>query len=256
MGLSNGPATGSSVRYLVHTAVQSTLDLVYPPDCPVCEAALNRDTNQPTRFVCASCSENIERFEPPWCEACGLPVPEGIDLCARCGQMSLPFAKARAVGPYGDPLARLIQLYKFHGERALAADLGQLLAERVLDEAMDSEVDAITYVPMTRRARRERGFNHVERLARELSTHINRPVVPALEKTRETRPQVELPERERLGNLRGALASTQPLAWDGMLLVDDVFTTGATIRECSQTLVDAGVERVLVATLARTAEEA
>ncbi|MFB6286433.1 MAG: ComF family protein [Candidatus Bipolaricaulia bacterium] len=247
---------GTRVRHLVQTAAQSTLDLVYPPDCPVCEAALNRDTNQSARFVCANCRGNIERFEPPWCEACGLPVPEGIDLCARCGQMPLPIAKARAVGPYDGPLARLIQLYKFHGERALAADLGRLLAERVLDEAMDTEVDAITYVPMTRRARRERGFNHVERLARQLGTHINRPVVPALEKTRETRPQVELPERERLDNLRGALAPTQPLPWEGMLLVDDVFTTGSTIRECSQTLVDAGVERVLVATLARTAEEA
>ncbi len=251
-----GPALGTRVRHLAQTAAQLTLDLVYPPDCPVCEAPLDRDADRSVRFVCAHCLRTVERFEPPWCEACGIPLPGGVDLCARCGHAALPFAKARAVGPYDGPLARLIQLYKFHGERALAADLGRLLAERVRDEAMAEEVDAIAYVPMTRRARRERGFNHVERLARQLGTHINRPVVPALEKTRETRPQVELPERARLDNLRGAFAPTQSLHSDGMLLVDDVFTTGATIRECSQTLVDSGVERVLVATLARTAEEA
>lgn len=167
----------------------------------------------------------------------------------------MPFAKARAVGPYDGPLARLIQLYKFEGERALAHDLAPLLAERAIDEGIHDEIQAITFVPMTRRARRDRGFNHVKRLARELGRHIDRPVVPALQKTRETRPQVELPERERVANLRGAFSTTQPLPWSSMLLIDDVFTTGATLRECTQTLIDGGVERVVVATLARTAED-
>lgn len=231
------------------------LDLVYPPDCPICEAPLDHDENPTARFVCADCLARIEWFAPPWCERCGGPTSEGIDLCSRCGHTSIPFAKARAVGPYDGVLARLIQMYKFQGERALARDLAQPLAKRVIDERMDDEIEAIAFVPMTKRAVRDRGFNHVERLARDLGDQLDRPVIPALQKTRETRPQIELPERERLNNLRDAFSTTQPLPWTSMLLIDDVFTTGATIRECSQTLIDGGAERVYVATLAHTSED-
>lgn len=251
----SGPALIDRVRHVGRSALRSTLDLVYPPECPLCEAPLDRDIQPSARFVCADCLGRIERFEPPWCEACGVPVNEDTDLCSRCGRTSLPFEKARSVGPYGGALAQLIQMYKFQGERALAHDLAQLLAERVVDEGMDDEVEAIALVPMTKRAWRDRGFNHVEWLARVLGKRIDRPIVPALQKTRETQPQVDLPERERLGNLRGAFSATQPLPWASMLLIDDVFTTGATVRECSQTLVDGGVHRVYVATLARTPED-
>ncbi len=235
--------------------MRSTLDVIYPPDCPICEASIDRDVGPTPRFVCADCLARIDRFEPPWCETCGVPTPDGIDLCGRCGHASVPFDQARAVGPYDGVLARLIQLYKFQGERALARDLARSLTERVVDEGMDEATDAVTFVPMTRRALRDRGFNHAERLARNVGDAIGRPVIPALEKTRETRPQLELPERERLTNLRGAFAATQLLPWTSMLLIDDVFTTGATLRECSRALIDAGVERVVVATLARTAED-
>jgi len=241
---------------MVWSAIRSTLDVIYPPDCPICETPLDREAESSPRFVCADCLGRIERFEPPWCETCGVPTREGIDLCSRCGHASMPFVKARAVGPYDDVLARLIQLYKFQGERALARDLARTLSERVIAEGMDADVDAVTFVPMTKRAVRDRGFNHGQRLARELGVAIGRPVVPALAKTRETRPQVELPERERLANLQGAFAPHQPLPWTAMLLIDDVFTTGATLRECSRALLDGGVERVVVATLARTAEDA
>lgn len=250
----NRSIVADRIRRMGQSARQSTLDLVYPPDCPICETPLDRDIQPSARFVCADCLGRIERFEPPWCELCGVPTPEGVDLCSRCGHTSIPFEKARSVGPYDGVLARLIQMYKFQGERALARDLVQLLADRVIDEGMDREVEAIAYVPMTRRALHDRGFNHVEWLARGLGERLDRPVIPALQKTRETRPQVDLPERERLDNLHGAFAPTQPLPWTSLLLVDDVFTTGATVQECSRALTGGGVERVHVATLAHTSE--
>ena len=243
------------VRDLGASAVGATLDLLYPPNCPVCEADLDREAKPASRFVCANCLQRVERDEPPWCAMCGVPLDDGVDLCARCGQTTIPFEQARSVGPYDGPLARLIQLYKFGGERALAQDLAALLADRVVDEGMADRIDVVTYVPMTRKALRDRGFNHVERLARELGDLIDRPVVSTLRKTRETRPQIELRERERLDNLKGAFAAVGPLPWDSVLLIDDVFTTGTTVRECTQALLDGGVEQVYVATLARTAED-
>lgn len=240
------------VRDLGSSALRATLDLIYPPVCPICEASLDRERSDVDRFVCADCLGRVEWLEPPWCGRCGVPTSETIDLCSTCGHTSTPFERARSVGPYDGVLARLIQLYKFNGERALARELSELLARRVRHDGMDTDIDAITFVPMTRVARRQRGFNHVERLARELGTRMGRPAVPMLTKTRETQPQVELRERERLDNLKGAFSAVGSLPWRSVLLIDDVFTTGATVRECSRALTDGGVERVVVATLART----
>lgn len=255
MAQSSGSIVADRIRQAGRSTLRSLLDLIYPPQCPICEAPLHRDETSTSRFVCTDCLGRVEWFAPPWCEACGVPVTGETDLCSRCGHTSIPFEKARAVGPYDDVLARLIQMYKFQGERALAHDLAQLLAKRILDERMDRDVEAIAYVPMTQRALRDRGFNHVEWLARDLSRQLDRPVVPALHKIRETRPQVALPERERLKNLRGAFSATQPLPWASVLLIDDVFTTGATLRECSRALTSAGVNRVYIATLAHTSED-
>ncbi len=239
------------------------LALLYPPSCPLCEAPLSPDSTS-VAFLCPKCEEGLERLGPPWCARCGAPLPpddgQGKDLCADCGtrRERVPFERARAYGPYEGRLAALIKLYKYGGERALARPLAELLAERFKSEGFDGEVDAIAFVPMSRRRQRERGFNQAERLARRLGRLVGKPVVAALRRARETAPQEALTRAERLTNVRGAFAarSRARREGEGVLLVDDVYTTGATARECAQALKAAGYARVYVLTVARTVSHA
>jgi ComF family protein len=160
--------------------------------------------------------------------------------------------RARSFGPYEGRLARLIQLLKYHGERALARDLAPLLIAVLDEHDLTNEIEGITFVPMSPRRRRARGFNQAKLLARHLGRRLGVPVFPALSKTRETPPQEALSRPERLRSLVGAFAPQGPARCESVLLVDDVYTTGATVTECSRALRAAGYERVCVVTLART----
>ncbi len=237
-------------------AAHDALFLLYPPRCPLCE------TRSEGAFVCSECFDQLERLEPPGCARCGEPLlPKGTqaseqeqmrDLCDRCGTQRVPFERARAYGPYEGRLARLIQLYKYGGERALARVLASSLYELLQAERLTQEIDGITFVPMSRKRQRERGFNQAELLARRLGRLTRKPVFSALHKVQETKPQEALSRAERLQNLKGAFASHGQARYESVLLVDDVYTTGATAWECAQALKEAGYERVYVLTVART----
>lgn len=243
----------------IQRAAHDALFLLYPPQCPLCETRLH---SLQSSLVCPKCLEELERQESPWCVRCGesfLPTDaqalgreQTKDLCDRCGTQRVPFERARAYGPYEGRLARLIQLYKYGGERALARVLASLLYELLQAERLTQEIDGITFVPMSRKRQRERGFNQAELLARRLGQLTRKPVFSALHKVQETKPQEALSRAERLQNLKGAFASHGQARYESVLLVDDVYTTGATAWECAQALKEAGYKRVYVLTVART----
>ncbi len=244
----------ATLRRLVQETLSGALGLLYPPECALCGRPLNDDLPQgPSGFLCEGCQQELgrERLKPPYCVRCGEPLPpSGIDLCRGCALGRVPFERARSYGLYEGRLARLVRLFKYHKEPALAGALSSLLAEVVAREGL--EFEGITYVPLGRRRLRERGFNPAERLARALGKLCGKPVFPALRKARETVPQEALSRRERLLNLRGSFAPLGRARCESVLLVDDVYTTGATVRECASVLREAGYERVFVVTVART----
>jgi len=174
------------------------------------------------------------------------------DLCELCAHEEIPFECARSFGLYEGPLAQLLQLLKFHSERALARELAPFLAQTLAQEDLTARFEGITYVPMSARSQWARGFNQSELLARRLGALVNKPVFTTLWKYRETRPQVDLSGKERLENVKDAFVPLAPARCPSILLIDDVYTTGATVRECSRTLRTAGYEHVYVLTAART----
>ena len=116
------------------------------------------------------------------------------------------------------------------------------------------QVELVCPVPLHPRRQRERGFNQSELLARSLAAHFGAELAPhLLARVRDTAPQIDLPRAERQANVRGAFAVPKPekAAGKSVLVVDDVFTTGATLRECARVLRRAGASRVLIFTLAR-----
>lgn len=150
-------------------------------------------------------------------------------------------------GIYDNILATAIHTFKFQKMRRLYKPLGRLLTGFDL-----TGIDAIIPVPLSLRGLRERGFNQSLLLAKVVSDNSCIPLLMnGLRKNIETPVQIGLSKKERAANLRGAFTATGSLTGMQLLLVDDVMTTGATVRECSKVLLEAGATDVVVVTLAR-----
>lgn len=226
----------------------STLDILFPPHCYFCGTPLDGH-----KYICSDCLGALKKVSGPVCARCGKPAAEAGRLCPQCAAGEREFFLARSYGQYRPDtlLSKAITGMKYRGERALATELGPLLNQGLTGELV-RRGELITYVPLTDRKLRERGFNQAKLLARYLAQEVDLPLVEALMKTRETQPQAELGRKERRTNLKDSFAPVRTIHRDEVLLIDDVFTTGATATECSKALKHAGAKRVYVVTLARS----
>jgi ComF family protein len=207
-----------------------------------------------TGSVCTLCGERLY-------SSYVIAGADGEIRCGLCRRVQPVFARASAYGSYESGLRELIHLLKYGGVRPAANVLGRMLAEAIaaLDPDLPSESIAVIPVPLHRSKRRLRGFNQAELIARAaIKINPSRDrfhlCVGILERTRDTASQVSLTNHQRRENLRGAFAVTHPEAIKGReaLVVDDVYTTGATVSECARVLRRAGATKVWVATVART----
>jgi ComF family protein len=178
-----------------------------------------------------------------------------------CRRVQPVFARAAAYGSYESGLRELIHLLKYGGVRPAADVLGRMLAEAIatLAPEFSSESLVLVSVPLHHNKLRQRGFNQAELIARaamKISPAWDRLRLCAgvLERKRETASQIGLTTHQRRENLRGAFGVAQRELVEGreVLVVDDVFTTGATVSECARVLRRAGASKVWVATVART----
>jgi len=159
---------------------------------------------------------------------------------------------ARAAGPYEPLLREWLQRYKFDRQAVLHLPLGRLMAAEYRRSMSGLAIEAVTWVPLHPRRVRERGFDQARLLAGPVAEAAGRPLRRLLRRTRSTAAQSSLPLSDRAANVRGAFAPVRPhLGLGGVLLVDDIFTTGATLGDCCRALREGGAERVYVLTLAR-----
>jgi len=238
----------------MHPFWRGILDLLYPPRCEAC-GRLRRDP------MCDDCSAAIERIQPPVCETCGDPFDpraQAAPKCARCRQGGRrAFSLARCAAYYEGPLAAAIRRFKYHGQLVLAKPLAQLMVDALQNgPAADLDaatVDAVCAVPLHESRLRERGFNQSAVLAELVAEAIGKPLKSLLSRTRATLPQVELPAASRAANVRGAFEARLQEVIEGqrVLLMDDLFTTGATLMESAGALRRAGAAEVRILTLAR-----
>ncbi len=179
-------------------------------------------------------------------------------LCDACAEDLPPFIRAAAFGDYGGSLRSLIHLHKFDGVRALSKPLGERLATAI-HHACDGSAGPV-YVVAVPLFRGKRAFNQSELLATWALRHLSSTGSPTLfvlqhgllRRNRRTESQSHLTPHQRRENVRGAFSVQQDARGLDVLLIDDVYTTGATARECTRVLLQAGAATVRVATLART----
>lgn len=246
-------------RTVLSDFFRSLFSVFFPDNCRLCERPLEEWTRVP---VCRACLDSL----PPLptragrCETCGLPLASAVwSTCEECATGEYHFRRARSFGSYQDDLREAIHLLKYAGMTPLAKPLGARLAAVYRAEWEAGEVDAVVAVPLARARQRQRGYNQALLLARELARACGLPVIErACRRVRPTAPQTGLTRAQRLENLRGAFtAGRDARLLDGkrLLLVDDVFTTGATLSACARTLLSAGASEVHAITVARTLHE-
>jgi ComF family protein len=215
--------------------------------------------------VCSVCGERLF-------SSYAFSGASGESRCGLCRRVEPPFTRAAAYGSYESGLRELIHLLKYGGVRPAANVLGRMLAEAIATlepgfpaTQFPADSIAVVPVPLHRAKLRQRGFNQAELIARAAlkarAALIIRPsedrlrlCAGVLERKRETASQIGLTSHQRRENLRGAFGVAQPDAVKGreVLVVDDVYTTGATVSECARVLRRAGATKVWVATVART----
>ncbi|HEX6132224.1 MAG TPA: double zinc ribbon domain-containing protein [Actinomycetota bacterium] len=212
------------------------LDVVFPRRCAGCGGG--------AWPFCARCRDAVVPIAPPWCARCGHPWPEPVDACPACPPP--PVATARAPFAYVGPVTAAVRRLKFAGWR----DVAPALAAAVVVLGLPP-VDAITWVPLARDRRAERGYDQARALAVAIGRETGTPVTRLARRTVRTGAQARRDARERREAMRGAFAAvTRPPA--RVLLVDDVLTTGATVAACAEALVTAGAGTVHVAAAARS----
>lgn len=214
-------------------------ELLFPTRCAGCEL--------PGAVLCAGCHDELPRIDSAAaCPRCGAPF--GYLTCTECWNHEWAFSAGLALGELEQPLARAIVLHKDAGERRLAGVLGALLGEK-LNAEWPGWADAVTYVPATRKAINRRGFDHARAIAAEVGRGTGVPLIQALDR-RAARDQRALSRSARAANAAGTFSAREEVT-GRVLLVDDVFTTGATLDAAASVLLEAGADEVRVAALAR-----
>ena len=224
--------------------VDGALDALLPSHCLLCGAR-----GQGALSLCAACEADMPR-NTMCCARCALPQESPARLCGRCIKREPPWDAVWVPFRYEWPLAQLESRFKFGGDLAAGRTLSMLWLATPRPEALPQ---AIVPVPLHRSRLRGRGYNQALELAKPLAKHFDiRLLHEALRRNRATGAQTELTAVQRRRNVRGAFETN----FDGAVpehvaVLDDVFTTGATLAECVRVLKRAGVQRVDVWALAR-----
>lgn len=243
----------------IRPALEGLLNWIYPEKCRQCDAAIyvarpaDKSVLSAAPFFCCDCWGNIEGVGPFCCPLCAFPFQSEVTLshssnhvCGDCRAEPPYFTKAVTPYRYEGALAKAIQLFKYEEQVALAKPLAHLL----IDELKGIKIDLVTAVPLHPVKLRSRSFNQSLLLAKRVASHFGWPFyVDVMCRTRETMPQVGLSKKARQKNMRGVFCvqGKDRILNKHILLIDDVYTTGATLKEGAKTLMKADAKAVIVA---------
>jgi len=227
--------------------IDAILNLLFPQSCVLCSSQVSQ---RRWAVVCPECWSRLERIPRPFCPQCGMPAPVIEGLCGECRRGDHAFDFARSLFLFTDPMRGILHHLKYSGRVSLAGPLGRLVRPLVEEEGFLGTT--VVPVPLHRSRERERGFNQAELLARRMGLPVDTGI---LRRRKNTPSQTGLSRSQRVINLSAAF-EVRKAPPSCVLVVDDVYTTGATLHEVARTLKRAGTRRVEVLTVARVLRQA
>ena len=234
------------MKTIISTIKNGLLSLFFPVECPSCNRYIKEFKYG---YICPECFEGIKLIKAPSCSVCCKPLKtDKISICRDCRDSKKKFISVKAAGIYEGALRESIHFLKFNRKRALANTLGNF----IIENAVIDNHDIIVPVPMSAESRKERGFNHTELIAALIGKKTGIAVLHAVNKIKDTEPQNKLDRKARLRNLKGAFKAVKDVSGKAVLVIDDVYTTGATMNEMATALLAAGAKEVRGLVVARS----
>ena len=234
---------------------RAVADTLYPRYCLICSASINSISYE---GACGACLEKISVNNSPLCNKCGFPLANvnkaGVTSCGKCRDKLYHFDRALSVSEYSGITKKCIQLFKYRRKLKIGENLARIMLDFLKAHCSIEEIDLVTAVPLHRTKFKERGFNQAELFADFIRLNLNLPAsFNNLKRVRNTISQYQLPLEKRQSNIKDAFACDDSsfFANKSVLIVDDIFTTGATLNECSRVLKNAGAKKVITLTMAR-----
>lgn len=244
---------GVKMQLSLKSLLQQTINIIFPAKCVNCHALVSE-----AAALCSDCWRAIEFITEPQCELCGFPFDfnagRGV-LCAACNQDPPAFNKAISIFKYSDESKSLILKLKYKDQLHLAQFFARLIANKLQDLY---EYRLVIPVPLHAKRMRQRLYNQSALIASQVAKIAKLDFLPnVLMKTRYDIPQSHLSGQQRRINVLRSFAvkdeGRQSIEGKNLILIDDVYTTGSTVNECSKALKKAGCAKILVITVARVA---
>ena len=239
---------------LAKCCLEACLSFFYPEVCQHCG---REHATADEGYIGAQCRTHVKFIQPPFCERCGLPYEGDLDrsfVCSNCHDLDLHFRQARSAVVAQGMVLDLIHDYKYHRALWLEPFLARLLVNQAAPLLSAQSWDMIVPVPLHPSKLAQREFNQAERLARHLSRATGLPLAAhALRRIRDTHTQTHLNRADRQSNMRQSFVCprSEPVQGRRCIVLDDVFTTGATTNACAGALQEAGTAEICIWTLAR-----
>lgn len=223
-------------------------NVLYPGKCPICEKV----TGTASISCCSSCERELPFITGERCMKCGKPVAEEeTQYCLDCSKKKHLFEQGLALWSYDSRVKQAVYRFKYKNRREYAAYFGRELVRHYYRQMEGWGADAVLPVPLHAKRYKKRGFNQAELLAKEIGRYLHLPVyADFLLRMKNTKPQKELNEKERQKNLKNAFKIDEnSVKLKKVILVDDIYTTGATVDIISEVLKEAGIDKVYVVSL-------
>ena len=244
---------------MIKKVAEGAVSLFFPAQCKICKRSLEPLNRS---FICRSCWSKVKWLMPPYCSRCSKPftpldVPGGPFslLCEECRTEPALYKRLLVPTLYEGVMKEAIHLLKYERKKRIFLEIKKILKRYLEQNPLPfSELNEIIPIPLHRKKLKQRGFNQAYLLAHFISRFSNLKLVDKfLLRIRETQPQIKLSKQERMANLKDAFQVRNGTSFRGktILLVDDVYTTGATLREAARLLRTFETREIYVLTLAR-----
>lgn len=236
---------------MLQKVINAITDIIYPRACPICGKAAPVVDGERLQ-VCVPCQEKLRYIGESYCLQCGKELRRADEqYCYDCGKIKHHYEQGAAAFVYTEGIKQSIYRYKYKGRREYARWYGRVLADRCGARIRMWNPDVIVPVPLHREKLKKRGYNQAELVANELGKRLGIPVDgDYLVRRHNTAPMKELTSNERLKNLKNAFIITNnDVKYNKILIVDDIYTTGATVDACADVLKEYGAKEVYCVSL-------